>query len=105
MGPASHMVVSVHEYYQANQMVKAGEDNIMKQPWPVWAHGPYPVVVELGEAWCCQAGANHSLPLLIRLNHCLLRQEGCTLQHHLLLLQSVTRLRLCEGRGGVLCFS
>lgn len=29
MGPASHMVVSVHEYYQANQMVKAGEDNIM----------------------------------------------------------------------------
>lgn len=104
MGPASHMVVSVHEYYQANQMVKAGEDNIMKQPWPVWAHGPYPVVVELGEAWCCQAGANHSLPLLIRLNHCLLRQEGCTLQHHLLLLQSVTRLRLCEG-GGALCFS
>lgn len=96
------MLLGVHEYYQANQMVKAGEDNIMKQLCPLWAQGPYPVVVGPGEAYCCQAGADGNLPLLIRLNHCLLTQEGRTLQHRLLLFQSVTRLRL--GEGGGLCF-
>lgn len=68
------MVHSVHEYYHTNQMVKP--DNNMMQPSSVWAWGPYPVMVCLGEAWSCQSGTDHSLPLFTRLNHCLLRQEG-----------------------------
>ena len=82
------MVLSVHEHYHTNQMVKPGNNNII-QPCSVWAQGPYPVVVGLGEAWSCQSEADHSLPLLTHLNHCLLRQEGRLLQHHLLLLLQV----------------
>lgn len=88
----SHMVHSVHEYYHANQMVKSEGNNNMMQPSSVWAQGPYPVMVGLGEAWCCQSETDHSLPLLTRLNHCLLRQEGRPLQHHHLLL-----LHVCDS--------
>lgn len=87
--PPLHMVQSVHEFYQ---MVKTEGNNNMIQPSLVWARGPYPVMVGLGEAWCCQSHADHSLPLLTRVNHCLLRQEGRPLQHHQLLL-----LHVCDS--------
>lgn len=42
--------------------------------WP-----SHPVMARLGEAQLCPAQSDHNLPLLTRLNHCLLRQEGCPL--------------------------
>lgn len=99
--PALHMVHSVHEYYHTNRMVKPEGNNNMMQPSPVWAQGPYPVMVGLGEAWCCQSEADHSLPLLTHLNHCLLRQEGRPLYNIIIICcccsMSVTRLRLWQG--------
>lgn len=77
---AFHMVHTEHGHYHTNSMVKPDGNNNMMQPSSVWARGPYPVLVGLGEAWRCQSEADHSHPLLTRLNHCLLRQEGRPLQ-------------------------
>ncbi len=101
--PAPHMVHSVHEHCHTNQMVKLEGNNNMMQPSSVWARGPYPVMVGLGEAWCCQSEADHSLPLLTRLNHCLLRQEGRPLYNIIICCcsMSVTRLWLWRGGGCV----
>lgn len=92
------------EYYHANQMVKPEGNNNMMHPSTVWARGPYPVMVDLGEAWCCPSKADHSLPLLIRLIHCLLRQEGRPLQHHLLCCCSMSVTRLWLWRGAAVFF-
>lgn len=100
-----HMVHSVHEYYHTNQMVKPEGNNNMMQPSSVWARGPYPVMVGLGEAWCCQSEADHSLPLLTHLNHCLLRQERpSALQHHALLLLHVCDSLVALAKRGVCVF-
>ena len=101
--PALHMLHSVHEYYHTSRMVKPEGNNNMMQPFSVWARGPYPVMVGQGEAWCCQSEADHSLPLLTRLNHCLLRQESRPL-YNIIICCSMSVTRLWLWQRGVCVF-